>query len=128
MGHLPWLHAGLAIRSDVRIAAAAAAFPDGTLLTPVSALPYSPCDRKLMSIFLCKFVCTPMDKAADTFVFQCPKVYITNIINDLRNAGAYEDVDGHSDAWIFRKQTSEAIIATLNICSSSVHSLLQTYK
>ena len=48
---------------DNRLAAAVAAIPDGTLLTPVGALPYSPSDSKLMSIFLRNFVCTPMDKA-----------------------------------------------------------------
>lgn len=65
-----------------------------------------------MSIFLRKFVCTPMDKAADTSVFQCTKVYITDIINDPGDGGTYEDVDGHSGAW---KQSSEAFIAKFGL-------------
>lgn len=97
---------------DVRIAAAVAALPDGTLLTPVGALPYSPSDRRLMSNFLHKFVCTPMDKAADTFVFQCPKVYITDIMNDLKDGGTYEVVDAHSDAL---QRSSEAFIARFGL-------------
>ena len=46
-----------------------------------------------------QFVCTPMDKAMDTLVFQCPKVYINDIMHDLQTGGTYENVDGHSEAW-----------------------------
>lgn len=34
-----------------------------------------------------------MDKAMDTFVFQCPRVYVNDIIYDLRSGGTYEGVD-----------------------------------
>ncbi len=71
----------------IRIEAAITRLPDGILLTPPGALPYSPSNRKLMSTFLQDIVCTPMDKGADTFVFQCPKVYADDLTNDLQQAG-----------------------------------------
>ena len=70
---------------DVKFEQRVNQIPDGTLLTPHEALPYSPADRRLMSDFLQNVVSTPMDKAADTFVLQCSKVYVTDLYCDLRD-------------------------------------------
>ena len=98
---------------DVKIAEQVNQIPDGTLLDPHEALPYSPSDRRLMSEFLQNFVCTPMDKAADTFVFQCIKVYINDLVSDLEDPqGTYEMVDEHAEAW---KQTFQTFVDMFNL-------------
>ena len=98
---------------DVKIAESLSRVPDGTLLTPFGALPYSPSDRHMMSAFLQHFICTPMDKAADTFVFQCGKMYINDLVGDLEDPqGTYELVDEHAEAW---KQTFLAFNAKFNL-------------
>lgn len=97
---------------DFKIAERVNQIPDGTLLNPHEALPYSPSDRRLMSEFLQNFVCTPMDKAADTFVFQCIKVYINDLVSDLEDPqGTYEMVDEHAEAW---KQIFQAFVEKFN--------------
>ena len=55
----------------------------------------------------------PMDKAADTFVFQCIKVYINDLVSDLEDPhGTYEMIDEHAEAW---KQAFQAFIDKTNL-------------
>ena len=65
------------------------AIPDGTPMQPVSSLTYTPSDERIMRKFLRGKVCTSMDKAATTTVFQCEKDYVTRIIADLGAATIY---------------------------------------
>ena len=62
-------------------------------LLRLGALPYSPSYHRLMSTFLQTVVCTPLNKAADTFVFQCPylnvQIYAHDLTTDLQQAGTY---------------------------------------
>ena len=79
--------------------------PQGTLLTPNHALPYPLADRKEMTAFLRHMVCMPMDKADQTFVFQCPQVYVGKLVDDLAQAGTYEPAHAHSLQWQLTHQT-----------------------
>lgn len=67
---------------------------------------------RLMSTFLQTVVCTPVDKAADTFVFQCLKVYAHDLMTDLQQAGTYELVDTYSAPW---KQTFQTFNAKFSL-------------
>ena len=46
-----------------------------------------------------------MDKADQTFVFQCPQVYIGKLVDDLAQAGTYEPAHAHSLQWQLTHQT-----------------------
>ena len=85
---------------DVEIAERLSRVPDGILLNPHEALLYSPPDKQLMSTVLQNFVCTPMDKAADTSAFQCSKVYMNDLVGVLEDPhSVHELVDEHTEAW-----------------------------
>ena len=63
--------------------------PDGTPMQHLSSLTYTPSDETIMRRFLVGKVCTSMDKAATTTVFQCQKDYVTKILLDLGSATIY---------------------------------------
>lgn len=64
-----------------------------------------------MSRFLSHVVCTPMDKADDTSVFQCPKMYVTSMwmtCNMVPSGDTYEDVATQPDALLQKSSDSVA--------------------
>ncbi len=77
--------------------------PDGTLLHPPGALPYTHDDEVAMRHFLDRFrgrgvVCTSMDKAETTLMFMCPKLYVDDLMTDLETGATYQPATlSHAD-------------------------------
>ena len=74
--------------------------PDGTLLQPPDALPYTHDDDIAMRRFLTSYkgsgvVCTSMDKAETTLMFMCPKLYVDKLLTDLETGGTYRLSEMH---------------------------------
>ena len=63
--------------------------PDGTCVQPTHPLTYTETDARMMHDFLSDKVCTSMDKAAGTIMFNCQKDYVTRIDNDLSSNSIY---------------------------------------
>ena len=66
-----------------------AAIPDGTCVQPTHPLTYTANDERIMNDFLSDKVCTSMDKAAGTIMFNCQKDYVNRIDNDLSSNSIY---------------------------------------
>ena len=63
--------------------------PDGTPMQPMSSLTYTPSNETIMCRFLNDKVCTSMDKAATTTVFQCQRHHVTKVLSELGSATIY---------------------------------------
>ncbi len=75
--------------------AALDAIPKGTPLRPAGGIPYTAQDKREMQRFLENFagqgvVCSVMDKADNTLVWQCPHDYCCRLVKDLYSNGVYQ--------------------------------------
>ena len=75
--------------------AALDATPEGTPLHLAGGIPYTAHDKRHMHQFLegfagQGFVCSTMDKADNTFVWQCPHDYCCRLVKDLHSNGVYQ--------------------------------------
>ncbi|KAL3148791.1 hypothetical protein ABBQ38_014199 [Trebouxia sp. C0009 RCD-2024] len=80
--------------------------PDDACISSVIPLSYTPSDESDMRLFLSDKVCTSMDKAASTIMFNCEKDYVTRCQTDLNANAVYEpvthpeaDIVAHSNAF-----------------------------